>query len=87
MNIKEVKEVFNWLTKNFEDSFSYDEQENIITGMKTIEVSMYDDNNGWIENTLYFNKQGNIIPHYARQLELKEQIKELEKELKKLQDN
>ena len=83
MNIKNVKEVFDWLAKNFEDNFYYEQKENYL---KTIIVSIYDEDEGWKSKTLYFDNQGNVIPNYARQKEIKQQIKQLQEELEKLQE-
>ena len=84
MNIKNIKEVFDWLAKNFEDNFYYEQKENY-EGLKNIIVSIYDEDEGWKSKTLYFNNQGNVIPNYARQKEIKQQIKQLQEELAKIQ--
>lgn len=83
MNIKNVKQVFDWLAKNYEDNFYYEEKEGYL---KNITVSIYDEDEGWKPKTLYFDNKGNVIPNYARQKEIKQQIKHLQEELTKLQE-
>ena len=83
MNIKNVKEVFDWLVKNYEDNFYYEQKKE--NYLNNIIVSIYDEDEGWKNKTLYFDNQGNVIPNYARQKEIKQQIKDLQNELEKLQ--
>lgn len=87
MNFVNVKIVLDWLKQQFENNFDYCENEQTKTGLKNINVMIYDNDEGWIEKFLFFDKQGNIIPNYDKQIEIKKQIKELQKELKKLQEN
>ena len=50
-------------------------------------ISIYNEDYGWQDKALHFNKQGKNIPNYEKQIEIKRQIKELQKELEKLQEN
>ena len=86
MNIKNVKEVFDWLTKNYEYNFYYEQKEDY-NGLKHIIVSIFDEDEGWRNRKLYFDNQGNVIPNYTKQIEIKQQIKKLQEELKNLQKN
>jgi hypothetical protein len=85
MNFINIKIVLDWLKQQFENNFDYCENEQTKTGLKSIKVTIYDNDEGWIEKFLFFDKQGNVIPNYDKQIEIKKQIKELQKELKKLQ--
>lgn len=85
MNYKNVKKVLDWLTNNFE-SIDYEEKINT-EGLIQIEISVYDSIEGYTCQSIYFDKKGDIIPNYTRQIELKQQIKELQAELEKLQNN
>lgn len=86
MNIENIKEVFDWLVKNYEDNFYYEQKENC-NGLTYIIVSIYDEDEGWKNKKLYFDNQGNVIPNYTKQMEIKQQIRKLQEELKKLQKN
>lgn len=86
MNIKNVKEVFDWLAKNYEDNFYYEQEKKNRGELDNITVSIYDEDEGWKSKTLYFDSQGNAIPNYEKKLEIKRQIRELQEELKKLEE-
>ena len=85
MNYENVKKVLDWLERNLE-TISYEERVNA-EGLIQIEVSTYDTIEGYDCKSMYFDKKGDIIPNYSRQIELKQQIKELQAELEKLQNN
>ena len=85
MNFIDVKIVLDWLKQQFEDDFDYCENEQTVNGLKSINVMIYDIDEGWVEKSMFFDKQGNYIPNYDKQIEIKKQIEELQKELKKLQ--
>lgn len=82
MNIKNVNEVCDLLgleyrTEEWETNLAYT---SVITGYNS-----YDEE---IIKTIYFNpKTGLVIPKYEEKLKIKEQIKELQEELKKLEEN
>ena len=82
MNFINVKIVLDLLKQQFEDKFDYLENEQTKTGLKSINIMIYDNDEGWIEKFLFFDKQGNIIPNYDKQIEIKKKIKELQKEVK-----
>lgn len=83
MNIKEVEKVLNWLQENFTDTFQYCcvKENNHIE----LIVKIYDEYNGWESKQMFFNNQGFLMPNYAKEKEIKEEIKRLQEELKKLQ--
>lgn len=77
--------VFKWLKKEFFAVFDFDEVIENETTTKII-VNFYDGcEEGWSTSSIYFDKLGNAIPNYKRIVEIKDQIKILQEELKKLQ--
>ena len=81
MNIKNVEEVLKWLEEAFGNFSFYTFK--IGKEITKIDVEIYDDAIGdWEKRTMYFNKQGILIPKYE---EIKNQINFLQKEIEKLQ--
>ena len=80
MNIKNINEVLDLLglkyrTEEWETNLAYI---SVVTGYNS-----YDEE---IIKTIYFNpKTGLVIPKYEEKLKIKEQIKELQEKLKKLE--
>lgn len=83
MNIKEVVKVLNWLQENFTDTlqYCYTKENNHIE----LIIEMYSEYKGWEEKQMFFDNRGFLIPNYTREKEIKEEIKRLQEELKKIQ--
>lgn len=85
MKLKEVWKVLSWLGLHFQDNFNFEKTE-VGDGLTKVEISICDSEYGWESDSMYFNKEGDYINEYGKQLEIKRQIKQLQEELKKIQN-